>query len=181
MSDLIIMLGDSLTAGNRWDRAFPRTKLRNLGINGDTCAGVWGRLDEVVSLKPGLIFLQIGINDFLRGAIPEELVTGHQRIWAELSQRRPEAALRVISLFPYLEEALPGLAPNLDLIETNQRLAEEAAKAGLAFIDLFRALADPDHQLRLDYTTDGLHLTPAAYRVWEDRLRLEMENGPAAG
>jgi len=175
MNDLVIMLGDSLTAGGHWDRALPRTRLRNLGINGDTCAGVWGRLDEVVGLNPALVYLQIGINDFLRGATPEELVTGHLRIWAELKDRLPGTTLRVISLFPYLEEALPGLAPNLDLIDTNRTLAEEAEKAGLVFLDLFRALADPDHQLRLDFTTDGVHLTPAAYRVWEDRLRRDLD------
>ena len=66
---LIIMLGDSLTAGNAWGRAFPRVRLKNMGINGDTAAGVWGRLDEVVSHNPGKIFLQIGINDFLISSV----------------------------------------------------------------------------------------------------------------
>lgn len=166
----VIMLGDSLTAGGNWRRAFPGVNIINLGLNGDTWAGVWGRLDEMLALKPGQVFLMIGINDLLRGAPPEEIVTGHQRIWAEIAGKLPTAALRVQSMLPYLEAALPGLPPNLDIMWINERLAEEATKTSLEFIDLFSLMADPDRQLRLEYTSDGLHLTPAAYQVWVERI-----------
>lgn len=172
---LTIFLGDSLTAGNNWSQAFPGLKLRNLGVNGDTCAGVWSRLDKVIHLVPDKIFLQIGINDFLRGASSEDIVTGHTRIWNELSARLPLTHLKVVSLLPYLESALPGLPPNLDIISINAALAEEAQIQNINFIDLFRDLADEDHQVRLDYTSDGLHLLPAGYQVWAERLRPILE------
>jgi lysophospholipase L1-like esterase len=171
-----VFLGDSLTAGHDWARAFPPAV--NLGIDGDTCAGVWVRLDEAVDLHPAEIFLQIGINDFLRGAPPEEIFRGHLRIWDELAARLPGARLRVISLLPYLETALPGLPPNLELILLNADLAQEAARRGLDFIDLFRDLADEDNQLRLDCTSDGLHLSPLGYKIWAERLGPFL---PAAG
>ena len=171
-----VFLGDSLTAGHDWARAFPPAV--NLGIGGDTCAGVWGRLGEVVDLGPAEIFLQIGINDFLRGASPEDILEGHLRIWDELAARRPEAHLRIISMLPYLEAALPGLQPNLEIIRLNAALAEEAGRRGLVFIDLFRDLADEDKQLRLDYTSDGVHLTPLAYKVWAERLRAFILEAP---
>ena len=170
-SGLTIMLGDSLTAGHAWDQAFPLVRLKNLGINGDTAAGVWGRLDEVVGLNPAIIFLQIGINDFLRGAPPDEIGDIHLRIWDEIRERLPQARLHVISMLPFVEDAFPGLPPTLELIFLNRRLRDEAEKRGLIFIDLFDDLADENYQLRLDYTIDGLHLLPEAYRVWEDRLR----------
>jgi lysophospholipase L1-like esterase len=171
-----IFLGDSLTAGHDWARVFPPAV--NLGIGGDTCAGVWARSDEVVDLKPTEIFLQIGINDFLRGASPGEILEGHLRIWDELAARLPDTRLRVISLLPYLEAALPGLPPNLEIIHINTALAEEADRRELVFIDLFRDLADEDKQLRLDFTSDGVHLTPLAYKVWAERLRaFIMESG----
>jgi Lysophospholipase L1 and related esterases len=172
----VVMLGDSLTEGGDWRRAFSRAEVRNLGIGGDTWAGVWGRLEEVVRLKPAQIFLMIGINDLLRGALPEEIVAGHVCIWEELAAKLPTAALRVESLLPYLEAALPGLPSNLDIIWINERLAEEAGKRSLEFIDLFSLMADPDRQLALDYTSDGLHLTPAAYQVWADRIRPLIES-----
>ena len=167
----VLFLGDSLTAGHNWGRAFPGLEAVNLGLDGDTCAGVRARLDEVVELNPDLIFLQIGINDFLRGAGPAEIVAGHQAIWAELTARRPGARLYVVSLLPYLEASLPGLPLTLDIIELNALLAEEAGRLGLTFIDLFGDLADEDLQLRLDFTSDGLHLTPQGYRVWAEGLK----------
>jgi len=171
ISDLIILLGDSLTAGNDWGRAFPALRVKNSGLDGDTAAGVWGRLDEVVSLRPGKIFLQIGINDFLRGAWPDEIGDLHLRIWDEIRDRRPQTGLHVVSMLPFVEASFPGIPPTLELIGLNRRLAEEAEKRKLVFIDLFDDLADEANQLRLDYTSDGLHLLPEAYRVWENRLR----------
>ncbi len=166
----VVMLGDSLTAGGRWSETFPALKIRNLGINGDTCAGVWGRLDEVVQLNPSAVFLQIGINDLLRGASVDDIVAGHLRIWEELGDRLNQAGLFIVSLFPYLEEALPYLPPNLDIRAANRLLEARAKEWNLPFIDIFPHLADEDGQLRLEYTTDGLHLTEAAYRVWAGRI-----------
>lgn len=171
MGGRVIMLGDSLTEGNAWGRAFPDCRVLNLGLGGDTCAGVWSRLDEVAAARPDFIFLMIGTNDFLRGATIEEIVQGHLRIWNDLARDLPKTELRVQSVPPYMEEALPGLPPNLDIIAVNHLLAEEAARRNLVFIDVFSALADEDKQLPPEHTTDGVHLSRSAYRLWEDLLR----------
>lgn len=181
MSRTIVMLGDSLTEGNAWGRAFPEFKVLNLGIGGDTCAGLWCRLGEVVAASPDLVFLMIGTNDFLRGASAEEIVAGHLRIWEELARELPKAELHVQAIPPYMEEALPGLPPNLDIMELNRLLAEEAASRSLPFIDVFSALADEDRQLPADRTTDGLHLSSQAYRLWEDLIRTVLKGAPEAG
>jgi len=170
-----VFLGDSLTAGHDWARAFPPAV--NLGLDGDTCGGVWARLDEVVELNPAEIFLQIGINDFLRGAPPEEILAGHFRIWDELAARLPGARLRVVSLLPYLEVLLPDLPPNLELVLLNAALAEEAGRRGLVFLDIFGDLADEDLQLRPDHTIDGLHLSPRGYEIWAGRLKPLLSPG----
>lgn len=171
MGGRVVMLGDSLTAGNGWGQAFPDCRILNLSIGGDTCAGVWNRLDKVAMAKPDLIFLMIGTNDFLRGATVEELRQGHLRIWDELIRDLPKTKLYIQSIPPYMEEALPGLYPNLDLVDVNHFLADEADRRNLVFIDVFSALANEDKQLPPEYTTDGIHLSRAAYRVWEDLLR----------
>jgi lysophospholipase L1-like esterase len=170
-----VFLGDSLTAGYDWARVSPGAV--NLGVDGDTCPGVWARLDEAVELNPAEIFLQIGINDFLRGSPPEEILRGHLRIWDELLERLPGLRLRVVSMLPYLEAALPGLPPNLELILLNTALAEEARRRGLDFIDLFPDMSDENDQLRLDYTSDGLHLTRLGYEAWAEGLRPYLSGG----
>lgn len=171
MKKTVLMLGDSLTEGNVWGRAFPACRVVNLGLGGDTCAGVWGRLDEAAAAEPDLIFLMIGTNDFLKGFSAEEILEGHRRIWTELGQKLSRARLHVQSVPPYMEEALPGLSPNLDIMAVNRLLADEADKRALPFIDVFSALADVDRQLPAEYTSDGVHLTSPAYRLWEDLLR----------
>lgn len=168
------MIGDSLTEGCAWNRFLKEAEIGNFGLGGDTCAGLWGRLDEVTEFNPDLIFMMIGINDFLRGASADEIIMGHRRIWAELAQKAPRAVLYVQSLLPYCEAVLPGLPSNLDILALNRVLAEEARERGLAFIDLFSLLADEDHQIRRQYTSDGLHLTAEAYEVWAERLRPVM-------
>lgn len=179
MKKTVLMLGDSLTQGNDWGRAFPACRVVNLGLGGDTCAGLWGRLDEVAASEPDLIFLMIGTNDFLKGFLAEEILEGHKRIWKELGQKCPKARLHVQAIPPYMEEALPGLAPNLDIMAANRLLAEEAEKSGLPFIDVFHALADADRQLPAEYTSDGVHLTAPAYRLWEGLLRPFIERSGA--
>ncbi len=167
----IVMLGDSLTARGNWNALLPGFPIRNCGIDGDTCAGVWGRLDEVLALNPRAVFLQIGINDFLGDVEAHEIVAGHLRIWEELSDGLNEAALFVTSLFPYREAAFPYSLPlNGDIMAINRELEEKAGQWKLPFINLFPILADGDNQLRPEYSQDGLHLTPAAYKVWAAEL-----------
>ena len=53
----------------------------------------------------------------------------------------------------------------------NQALYELAARRGLRFVNLFEALTGPDGYLAAEKSTDGIHLTPEAYREWADYLR----------
>lgn len=166
-----VFLGDSLTFGNDWGKAFPQADCRNLGLNGDTLTGVWCRLDEVAALNPAVIFLQIGINNFLSGTKNSEIVSGHKRIWGELGDKAPQAKLYVLSLLPYLDSQMPGYRPNADIAAVNVVLAEEARTSGLDFVDFFAKMADGHMRLRPEYTSDGLHLSPAGYRIWEEAVR----------
>ncbi|MGL4208134.1 MAG: GDSL-type esterase/lipase family protein [Candidatus Adiutrix sp.] len=174
----IVMLGDSLTFGHNWQEAFPRAKVHNLGQNGDTVRGVWSRLDQVITINPDQVFLLIGINDLLCGATSGEIITGQKRIWDELA-KLPQTRLYIISLLPYMEDALPsafgGFSQNLILRGLNEQLKTLADENKLTFINLFPLLADEDLQLQPDFTTDGLHLSPAAYKVWEEAIRPFIE------
>jgi acyl-CoA thioesterase-1 len=81
----IVAFGDSLTAGFRLapSEAFPvrleralvakgvAAKVENAGVSGDTTAGGLARLDWAVPDAGGIVILELGANDALRGVDPK--------------------------------------------------------------------------------------------------------------
>src|SRR5215475_6172002 len=73
----VVMLGDSITAQGEWANILPRRRILNLGVGGDTSAGLLNRLRDVIALKPRIVLVMIGLNDFLWEEIPVDLVATH--------------------------------------------------------------------------------------------------------
>ncbi|MCP3895963.1 MAG: sialate O-acetylesterase, partial [Bacteroides sp.] len=63
----IVFLGNSITNGGEWAELLNNKRVKNRGISGDICQGVYDRLDPILKGKPAKIFLLIGINDISRG------------------------------------------------------------------------------------------------------------------
>ncbi len=63
----VTSVGDSLTEGTNYDEKimahFPDITLIDKGIGGNTTASIIERLDDIVSTKPNLYLLAIGVND----------------------------------------------------------------------------------------------------------------------
>jgi acyl-CoA thioesterase-1 len=78
---VLVVFGDSLSAGyglpagqsfpdflqKRLDAEGYPWRVVNLGISGDTTEGGVARVDSATSLKPGIVILELGGNDGLRG------------------------------------------------------------------------------------------------------------------
>ena len=71
----IIFLGNSITNGCEWAELFQNKNVKNRGISGDICMGVYDRLDPIVKGKPAKIFLLIGINDVSRGTSADKIIS----------------------------------------------------------------------------------------------------------
>ena len=65
--------------------------------------------------------------------------------------------------------------PNNRIRELNQQLQNIAAKEGIKYLDLYPLFADSRGELRSDFSTDGLHLSPQGYLVWRSALQLYSE------
>lgn len=173
----IVMLGDSLTARFAWSEALPAVIVRNFGIDGDTTQNILNRLDPVIALKPDLIFLQVGINDFGHQKNKNAIMEGHRQIWDQLRQDLPQTKLVITSLLPVRIPAGENQDQNWNQVigDFNTLLRVEAEKQGLSFIDLTPALSDGQNQLRQDFTIDGLHLLKPAYKIWVEALIPSIE------
>jgi len=163
----VVVVGDSLTERAEWWELLDRP-VANRGIAGDTVARVRARLDDVVALDPGVVFLLIGVNDLLAGATPEALATGHAALVAELRRRLPRARIVVESLLPIrgTRVARDAALTSATVRRANELCRRGAAAAAADWLDLHAWLADPDGELDPRYSSDGLHLSGAGYRAW---------------
>ncbi|BAY20402.1 GDSL family lipase [Calothrix sp. NIES-2100] len=157
-----ILVGDSLSM---W---FPKEQLPagkvwlNQGISGDTSTGVLKRLAAFSQTRPDVIYLMAGINDLRKGASDEVILRNHRRIMRNLRQNHPNSQIIVQSILP---TRLPTIS-NQRIRHLNTQLALIAKQEKVTYINMYKWFTDFEGNLRLELTTDGLHLSAEGYEVW---------------
>lgn len=155
----LLLLGDSLTEQGLWSEWFPELSVLNRGVGGDTVEGLLRRFAERPD-RAEAVSLLIGTNDLSRGTDPITLADSFRRLVERLRGELPDARLIVTSVPPR----------SVDLRDRIRRLNDDsrdvAAGHGAQWLDLWPALADEHGALPERFTSDGLHFTGAAYRVW---------------
>ncbi|MBU7586575.1 MAG: G-D-S-L family lipolytic protein [Nostoc sp. TH1S01] len=163
---LSIMLGDSLSL---W---FPPEKLPsgklwlNQGISGDTSGGILKRLGAFSSTRPEVIYIMAGINDLRKGLKDEIILQNHRQIIHSLRQAHPKTEIIVQSILP---TSLPTIS-NSRIRRINNQLAIIAKQEGANYLNIHDWFTDSEGNLRLELTTDGLHLSQEGYDVWRSAL-----------
>jgi lysophospholipase L1-like esterase len=165
MSEVVVFLGDGLSAAARWEERFPEFEVHNLGVNGDTTDEVVARLDDVVDTAPDAVVLQVGTNDVGWHRSDEYIVRNIETILCELRKHLPSARLIVQSVPPRDEDFSPVIR------SVNRHLRQFAPTVKARYLDLWPVLADPEGRLSPQWSTDGLRLTEPGYDVWLAELR----------
>ena len=124
----IIFLGNSITNGAEWSELFSNKHVKNRGISGDICMGVYDRLDAVLKGKPAKIFLLIGINDVSRGTSADTIVGYIGMIAAKIKKDSPKTRL-------YLQSVLP-VSDHYNMFKGHTAHWEEVAKINEGLIRL---------------------------------------------
>jgi lysophospholipase L1-like esterase len=176
---LSILTGDSLSL---W---FPAELLPedrnwlNQAISGEISDGLLKRLGLFDSTQPEVIFVMIGINDLIRGISDEVILDNQRQIMNYLRRMHPKAQIVIQSILPHgAEEATWERREKLLAISNsrirllNQQLQSIAAKRGVKYLDLYPLFINQQGNLRREFTTDGLHLSPAGYIVWRTALQM---------
>jgi acyl-CoA thioesterase-1 len=170
---VIVALGDSLTAGYQvaQQEAWPallEQRLRaegfsyrvvNAGVSGDTTAGGLRRVDWVLRSRPEIVIVALGANDGLRGQDTRNMEENLQQI----VDRVQAAGVRVL---------LAGMRmpPNYGATYTRDFAAVFPAVAKRTGARLMPFLLDGVAANAALNQTDGIHPTPAGYRVIADRI-----------
>ncbi|MEH1890845.1 MAG: SGNH/GDSL hydrolase family protein [Nostoc sp.] len=179
---LSILAGDSLSL---W---FPPELLPegknwlNQGISGETSNGLLKRLKIFDRTQPELIFVMIGINDLIGGMSDGVILDNQRQIISYLQKAHPTAQIIVQSILPHgAEEAtwkgrkkLQTIA-NSRIRQLNQQLQSISTKKGVKYLDLYPLFTNKQGNLRREFTTDGLHLSPEGYIVWRSALQIYSE------
>lgn len=163
----VVFLGNSITFGGDWNTLLGRDSIINEGIVSDNTPGMLRRLHYAYRLHPKLCFLMTGINDIYADAPVEKIFENYTKIID---------TLRMHDIIPIVQSTLHvnpkwkrTEVKNPEVKKLNALLSEYCSANSITFIDLNEKLSQ-NGVLKDEYTTDGVHLTPAAYAVWKELI-----------
>jgi lysophospholipase L1-like esterase len=162
-------VGDSITAGGRWEEWFPELEVHNFGVSGDTTDELLERLDEVIAVKPDTIVVMIGANDLGQRRSVERIVRNIESMLVRLHHELPDARILVQSVLPRGHEHAENVR------EINRHIWQFAATQKVHYLDLWPLMAFADGELNPEFSGDRLHLTEEGYEAWLSELRPALE------
>ena len=168
----IVFLGNSITNGGEWSEIFENQNVKNRGISGDICVGVYDRMDIITKGHPAKIFLLIGINDIGRGATTDSIVEGISKIIDKIQYQSPNTKIYLQSILPLNDSfgMFDGHTKHWKEIKPlNKRLGNLAKFKQVTYIDLYSEFVTlGSDKLNPEYTNDGLHLMGKGYMKWAE-------------
>jgi acetyl esterase/lipase/lysophospholipase L1-like esterase len=182
----ILLVGDSITQqwgspldkgtlNESWKKHFANYKTINIGIGGDKAQNVLWRLDHggVEGLQPKVVIVMIGNNNMFFTAETgiEAAAKGVQMVVANVRDKLPKADVIAVKILP---AHAPGNRFYEDIKKTN--LALDLLKldldAKVQVLDLTGDFLNADGTLKKAlFTPDNIHLSPAGYGVYAERLK----------
>lgn len=165
-NQLEVIVGDSF---GLWlpPEMLPRDRLwLNQSISGDTTAGILRRVSTFATTRATTIHLMAGTNDLKNGVPEAQIVSNLHRTVRILQQQHPQAKIVVYSVLPTRRAEIA----NDRVRSLNARIARIAQQSTVEYRDLHPSFQDEWGHLRPDLTTDGLHLNPQGYELWQQAI-----------
>ena len=175
--------GQILFAGSSLMEQFPVNELMNSlgvpgcvynrGVGGYTTDDLLRTMDICIfDLEPRKLFLNIGTNDIGAGRL-ESLRINYRELLRQIRERLPETRLYLLAYYPCNPQGLQAseeeraqafrYRTNETIRECNRWVEKLAHEIGAVYLDLNAPLQDAQGCLKLELTTDGIHMYPDAY------------------
>lgn len=149
----------------------------NRGIGGFTTDDFIENIDaQLLDLEPSKIFINIGTNDMM--AIygekwMERLLNNYRAILTQCKEKLPDAEVYMMAYYP-VNDHMPDrpfyssfmfqVRNKKNLALVNAEMEKLAAEFGYHFINVNDGLTDENGDLKEEYTIEGVHMYPDAYR-----------------
>jgi lysophospholipase L1-like esterase len=166
----IVFVGSSTI--RLWDTAaaFPDLKIINRGFGGSWLAEATRYADRIIiPYEPRLVVLYAGDNDIAQAYMSEQLAFEFQRFVRTIHAKLPRTRILYIGIKPsilrWLDDARFDKANDMirEICEKDDRLA---------FVDFGGLMLGWDEKPRAElFVSDGLHMTPAGYAIWNAAIR----------
>ena len=141
----------------------------NRGFGGSTLPEVIRFAPQIVlPLTPTTVVIYAGDNDINAGRVPSQVLADYRNLVRLLRRSLPNVRIVMVSIKPSPSRwALVGR-----MREANTLLAQEVARDPRArFVDVFTPMLGADGLPRPElYGPDALHMTPAGYALWQERI-----------
>ncbi len=168
--DRVVFLGDEITENWGTGKAafFPGKPYFNRGIAGQTSGQMLVRFrQDVIGLKPKVVVIQAGSNDFAGNAGPATQGTIAENIESMVELAKVHGIRVVLASVTPVCDCFRNLTvrrpPGL-LIGLNGWLKEYAARSGSVYLNYYGALAD-GRAMKRELTVDGLAPNDAGYAL----------------
>jgi lysophospholipase L1-like esterase len=181
----VVFMGDSIT--EFWKIAHPDFFGENYidrGVSGQTTSQMLVRFrQDVIALKPAVVHILAGTNDFAgnSGATTLEAIKNNIASMVDLAIAND---IRVVlgsvppaGAFPWRPTVLE---PAQHIVEMNDWLRRFAREKNLIYVDYHEPLADERDAMKQTFSNDGVHPNRDGYSVMEPLARHAIEQALAA-
>jgi len=177
----IVFIGASSIV--RWNlrESFPELgpQAINRGFGGSLAADSTRYADRVViPYKPRMVVFYAGDNDVEANHTPAQIAGDFTAFERKVHAALPDTEIVFISIKPSIRRF-----PWIEQIKGANALVREycATHPHLTFVDIVPQMLGPDGKPRKELLVeDGLHMTPAGYKIWNDALRPVLRIGQSS-
>lgn len=182
-SENYVLLGDSITEYYNEDTYYCNLPVVNSGIAGDGVDNVYNNLKKrVYQYNPTKVFILIGTNDLTYKS--EEYISEKiGDIVKEIKKNRKSTEVYVESIYPINNTAdekiidwMVGQRTNDKIMRINKKIKEICETEECKYINIYDLLLDENGNLKIEYTTDGLHISEEGYKIITNELKKYMNS-----
>ncbi len=166
----VLFIGSSSI--RNWDlgKYFPKQNYINRGFGGSQIADSTHFAPRIIHpYRPRVVVLYAGDNDIAKGKSPEQVAKDYAAFAKTIHQELPKTRIVFIAIKPSLKrwnlvEKMRDANRRIEaLIEQDQRQA---------YVDIDKPMLGDDGMPRKElFASDGLHLSPAGYKLWVSLVR----------